>query len=61
MKTFKNTVIEKNKSISTVWFVKAEKAPEEFGHWKEVDEIEIELEGADYLWRQGETEYFGRL
>lgn len=61
MKTFKNTVIENNHDISNVWFVKAEEAPTEFGHWTEVDEIEIDLEGADYLYRQGGVEYFGRL
>lgn len=61
MKTFKNTVIENNHAGSNIWFVKADSAPEEFAHWEEVDEIEIDLKGAVFLWRQDGVECFGRL
>ena len=61
MKTFKNTAAASNKDVTTIWFAQADEAPTEFGKWEECDELEIDFAGAVHVFRQGGTDYFGRV
>lgn len=61
MTTYKNTAADTNAPATVLQFAQGETKPTESGQWVEVDDLELDLSGADHLYTVAGVRYFGRL